>query len=76
MKLKCIFVKEIMSICLEESNHVFLLSVRQDPLPRRTTPEPAPGVLALISRLNNQKQLSFCFVIRLRAFMSIFMKKY
>ena len=57
-----------MSTCLEETNHVFLLRAR------RATPAPTPGRCVLISRRNNvdKNQFRFSFIIRLRAFMSIF----
>ena len=77
MQLKCIIEKEIMSICLEERNLVFLLSVCQDPLQRRATSVPTPGRLALVSKRNDIDKIQFrvSFVIRLRALMSIFIKK-
>ena len=69
-----------MSICREETNHIFLLSVRQDPFPRRATLATTPDRFALISKRNNVDQNQFYRFssggIRLRAFMSIFIKKY
>ena len=48
-----------MSICLEETNHVFLLSKRQDPLTRRARPATAPARFALISKRNDIDQNQF-----------------
>ena len=45
--------EKLMSICLEETNPIFLLSVRQDPFLCRATPAPTPGRFALISKRNN-----------------------
>ena len=44
-----------MSICLEETNHVFLLSKRQDPLTHRARPDR----FALISKRNDIDQNQF-----------------
>ena len=78
MPLKCRIVKEIMSICPGETNHVFLLSIRQDPLRRRASSPPTPTGFALISKRNNvdQNQFRDSFSIQWRAFTSIFIKKY
>jgi len=56
MQLKFRIVKEIMSICLVETNYAFRLSVRLDPLRRRATSPPTPGRFALIYKLNNIAQ--------------------
>ena len=74
MQPSCITGNEIISICLVETYHVFLLSVRQDPIPRRAGPAPTPGKIAFISNRNDidENQLRVIFVIQLRAFMYIF----
>ena len=53
MQLKCRIVKEIRSICPVETDHIFLLSIRQDPLRRRARSPPTPGRFALISKQND-----------------------
>ena len=42
-----------MSICHVETNLVFLLVVRQDPLPRRACSAPTLGRFVLISKRND-----------------------
>ena len=59
MQLKCIIVKEMMFICLLETNHVFLLSIRPDPLRRRAISPPTSGRFALIPNRNYIDQNQF-----------------
>ena len=78
MQLECRIVKEKMFICPGETNHVFLLSIRQDPLRRKASSTPTPGRFALFYKRNNIDLNKFrdSFSIQRRAFMSIFIKKY
>ena len=52
MQPKCLVVKEIMLICHVETNLVFPLVVRQDPLPRRACSAPTSSRFVLISKRN------------------------
>ena len=63
-----------MFICHADTNHVFLLSLRRDPLPHSAGPAPSPGSFALISKWDktNQNQLRISFDIQSREFMSIY----
>ena len=53
MQPKCLVGKEIMLICHVETNLVFLLVVRQDPLPRRACSAPTLSRFVLISKRND-----------------------